>query len=82
MNATDVKKQLVGKIDKINDPQTLENLGAIVDDLLAKSFRKDFWNDIAEALQKGIEKAEKDLNDWKGIPHQNVSDEIKKRFNR
>lgn len=82
MNATEVKKQLAGKIDKINDPQTLENLGAIVDDLLAKSLGKDFWNDIPEALQKGIEKAEEDLNDGKGIPHQSVSDEIKKRFNR
>lgn len=79
MDALAVKKQLVGKIDQINDPQVLESLEALVDDLLAKSTGKDFW-DLPEALQKGIEAAKKELDNEKGIPHNEVSEEIKKRF--
>lgn len=82
MDALTVKKQLAGKINQINDQQVLESLNALVDDLLAKSAGKDFWNELPEALQKGIEAAEEDLNYGKGIPHKEVTEEIKKRFNR
>lgn len=81
MDAIAVKKQIAGKIDQINDPQVLESLDALVDDLLAKSSGKDFWNDLPENLQKGIEAAEKELDYGKGIPHNEVIEEIKKRFN-
>jgi hypothetical protein len=80
MDALAVKKQLAGKIDQINDSQVLESLEALVDDLLAKSSGKDFWNDLPESLQRGIEAAEKDLDYGKGIPHKEVAEEIKKRF--
>ena len=76
-----MKKQLAGKIDQINDPQVLESRNAVVDDLLAKSSGKDFWNDLPEQLQKGFEVAEKDLDYEKGIPHKEVLEEIKRRFN-
>lgn len=81
MDTLAVKKQLAGKIDQINDPQILESLEALVDDLLAKSTGKDFWNELPESLQKGIEAAEKELNYGKGISHKEVSEEIKRKFN-
>lgn len=80
MDTLAVKKQLAGKIDQINDQQILESLDARVDDLLVKNAGKDFWDDLLEALQKGIEAAEKELDYGKSIPHKEVSEEIKKRF--
>lgn len=80
MDTLAAKKQIAGKINQINDPQVLESLEALVDDLLAKSAGKDFWNELPEALQKGIEAAEKELDYGKGISHNEVSEEIKRKF--
>lgn len=80
MDAIAVRKKLTGKIDKIDDQQLLESLDALVDDLLAKKSGKDFWTDLPDTLQKGIEAAERQMDYGQGIPHKEVLDEIKKRF--
>ncbi|MBX2968769.1 MAG: hypothetical protein KF803_05325 [Cyclobacteriaceae bacterium] len=80
MSAAEVKKEITAKINRINDTQLLENLDAIVDDLLAKSLGKDFWDDLPASLKSGIEKAEKDMNEGKGLSHEEVMREVKQKF--
>ncbi|MBX2944282.1 MAG: hypothetical protein KF725_00500 [Cyclobacteriaceae bacterium] len=82
MDEAGVKKEIAQKINRINDVRILESLDSIVDDLLAKSLGKDFWDDLPEALKSGIQKAEKDLTDGKGLPHQDVMAEIKEKYGR
>ena len=51
MSAAEVKKEITEKINRINDTQLLENLDAIVNDLLAKSLGKDFWDELPASLK-------------------------------
>lgn len=80
MSAAEVKREITAKINRINDTRLLENLDAIVDDLLAKSLGKDFWDDLPTSLKSGIEKAEKDMAEGKGLSHEEVMSEVKQKF--
>jgi len=80
MDTNTVRKEIVKKIDQINDPRILENLDVIIDDLLAKSHGKDFWDDLSDSLKSGIERAEQDFNNEKGIPHEEVFRDLKNKY--
>jgi hypothetical protein len=80
MDSAEVKKEIARKIEQINDPGILENLDLIVEDLLARSLGKDFWDDLPETLKTGIKKSEKDISEGKGIPHDEVAREIKEKY--
>ncbi len=80
MDTNTVRKEIVKKIDQINDPRILENLDFIIDDLLAKSHGKDFWDDLPDSLKSGIERAEQDFNNGKVIPHEEVFCDLKNKY--
>jgi hypothetical protein len=40
----------------------------------------DFWTDLPEHVKQTIEKAKQQLDDGKGIPHQEVMDKVKAIF--
>lgn len=75
-----VKKEIADKINKIDDPEILQSLETIVNDLLAQSLGEDFWDALPAHVKEGIRQAEKELEQGNGIPHDQVMNDIKKRF--
>jgi hypothetical protein len=75
MDASTLKKEITGKVNKILSPEILENLDAIVNDLLIADQGKDFWDDLPESVKKNIAISQQEIKEGKTIPHETVMKE-------
>lgn len=72
------KKELIDWITKLDEQAMLVTLQSIK----KNSEGGDFWNDLPHETQKAIDKAKIQLREGKGIPHEEVMDEMREHFIR
>jgi hypothetical protein len=75
MSTVDLKSKIVERINSITDVQILEELDRITEEFKAAG---DFWDDLAPAQKNSIEVSIKQLEEGKGIPHEQVMEEVKR----
>lgn len=80
MDTALLKKEIAERISRISNPTILERLQVIVQELASEDQGKDFWDGLPDQLKRTIIKAEQELKDGKGIPHENVMADIKARY--
>ncbi len=80
MDTALLKKEMTEKISSISNPTILERLNLIVEDFALEDEGKDFWDTLPDQLKKTIKKAEQELNEGKGVPHEKVMADIKARY--
>ncbi len=72
------KQELIDWIDRLEDQAMLQNLV----NLKETTEGKDFWHDLPEEVKEAINRGKKQLDEGKGIPHEQVRKKIKDRFLR
>ena len=75
MNLDSKKLELVQLILNIDQPKLLERVS-----LLIKQGEVDWWDDLPLSVQKSIDAGLADANLGKGIPHQDVMNEIQQQY--
>lgn len=70
-----LKYKILEKIIQSEDEGLLNEIKA----LLGLS-EQDFWQDLPGELKQAINKAKKELDEGKGIPHEQVMAEVNHRF--
>ncbi len=69
------KYKIVEKIVKSDNDLILKEIEALLN--LSSN---DFWNAIPDNLREDIEVAKREMDKGEGIPHDEVIDDVKKRF--
>lgn len=79
MSTAELKYNLVKLIESINDSQTLQ----AVYTLLSKKVETetDFWDELSDEEKEAIEESLAELDRGETIPHEEVMDEIKRKYN-
>ncbi len=77
MERTVNKQELISWINKLEDPATLKNIQLLKNNAESE---QDFWNDLPEETKKAINRAKEELDEGKGIPHEQVMAEMRTRF--
>lgn len=67
MSNAEIRKKVKKYIDEADD-----HVVKMIYSMLEADRKDDWWNDLPVAVQKGILKAEKQLKEGKGIPHEVV----------
>lgn len=67
MSNAEMRKKVKKYIDEADD-----HVVKMVYSLLEADREEDWWNDLPATVQKGILRAEKQLKEGKGIPHEVV----------
>jgi hypothetical protein len=80
MNTANLKKEIADKISKIDDENVLLSLDVIINELV--NGRKDFYDELPEKIKNDIEEAQQEIDKGKGIPHNEVMNEIKARYKK
>jgi hypothetical protein len=80
MDAANLKKVIADKINKIEDEEVLRSLDIIVNELV--NGRKDFYDELPDKVKSDIAEAEHELDQGKGIPYEQVMNEIKARYKK
>lgn len=80
METSELKKEIIDRINSIDDEKQLLQIEALLEGLVT-NVEIDFWDELPDSVKKEIEEAEKELTEGKGIPHAQVMAEIKARFN-
>jgi len=80
MDTANLKKMIADKIDKIEDEEVLMSLDIIVNELV--NGRQDFYDELPDKVKNDIEEAQQELDKGKGIPHEQVMNEIKARYKK
>ena len=70
-----IKYKIVEKIIQTEDEVVLNEVKA----LLGLS-EKDFWDDLPEETKQSINVAKAELDRGEGIPHEEVMEEVRKRY--
>lgn len=77
METTVNKQELIDWIEELEDPAMLENIKLLKE---SAESEKDFRDDLPEEAKKAISQAKRELDEGKGIPHDEVMSEVKDRF--
>ena len=77
MDASTLKKEITGKVNKILSPEILENLDEIVNDLLVADQERDFWNDLPVSVKKTIATSQQEIKEGQTFPHESVMKEAR-----
>lgn len=77
METTVNKQELIDWIKELEDPAILRNINLLKESLKSE---KDFWDELPEETRKTINEARRELDEGKGIPHDEVISEVKERF--
>jgi len=77
MDASTLKKEITGKVNKILSPEILENLDEIVNDLLVADQERDFWNDLPVSVKKNIATSQQEIKEGQTFPHESVMKEAR-----
>lgn len=78
MKTTIDKQALINWIKDLNDPAVLATLQSVKN----STSNVDFWHELPEETKKAINKAKAQLDEGKGISHQEVMREVRERFLR
>jgi len=79
MNTQADKEELIEWINKLTDPKTLEHIKSLKTAIESKT---DFWQDLPAEVKQAINKGKRELDKGKGIPHDQVMDEVRERFRK
>jgi predicted transcriptional regulator len=78
MKSTIDKKELIEWIERLDNEALLVTLQSMKD----RSTGEDFWDDLPEEVKQAIDKGKKQLEEGKGIPHEQVMKEINERLSQ
>jgi hypothetical protein len=79
MNATNLKIKLIKEIDSL-DNQNINELYAIVMNYINGKVEPEKWDSLTENQKAGIESGLNQLDQNKGISHDMVMEELKKKY--
>lgn len=87
MNMQSKKLNIIQQILQINDNLLLETLQNIIDFGLQRQEGKseavaDFWEELSEEQKENVKTSLKQLDEGKGIPHDEVMEELRKKYKR
>jgi predicted transcriptional regulator len=77
MNTHPDKKELIEWISNLTDPKTLEKIKSLKTAIESDT---DFFQDLPEEVKQSINKGISELDDGRGIPHDQVMKEIRERI--
>jgi predicted transcriptional regulator len=75
MNTQSDKKELIEWISNLTDPKTLEKIKTIKTAIESDT---DFWQDLPAEVKQSINKGIRELDNGRGIPHDQVMKEIRR----
>lgn len=78
MKSTIDKQDLKDWIDQLENQAYLVTLQSLKN----RSTDGDFWDDLPEEAKQSIERGKKQLDEGKGIPHEQVMKEVRERFSQ
>lgn len=78
MSTDEIKLQIFRQIDALDAGKLKEFYGVLLNYLSSKNDINE-WVGVSKAEQKGIEAAIKELNDGKGLAHQDVMSRLRKK---
>ncbi|MES2591593.1 MAG: hypothetical protein V4608_06890 [Bacteroidota bacterium] len=76
MSTTELKYNLFKVIDSINDNKALKDIYSFI----TKKADVDFWDELSDEQRAAIEESIAELDNGKGIPHEQVMKEIKAKY--
>lgn len=79
MNVSDLKLEIFRKIDSL-EKDRLEELYGILDNFLHAEREPDDWEKRTVEQQRGIVDAVDEIDSGKGIAHQKVMENIRKKY--
>ncbi len=81
MEASELKKEIIERINEIEDEKQLLRIEIMIENLLASAAKTDFWDELPETIKQEIVEAEKEAEAGLLIPHEEVMRKIKARYN-
>ena len=79
MNATNLKIKLIKEIDSL-DNKNVKELYGIVMNFINGKVESENWDNLTEIQKAGIESGLNQLDQDKGISHDMVMEELKKKY--
>jgi len=76
MNSIVDKQELIDWIEGLDNEALLVTLQSMKNNASGG----DFWDELPEEAKQAINKAKKEAEDGKGIPHRKVMEEMRERF--
>ncbi len=73
--AANIREQIKKYIDKADDKTVI-----MIHALLEAEQKYDWWDELPEAVKASVDKALKEANEGKGIPHEEVVKKYKEWF--
>ena len=64
-----IKLELIEWLTKLEDDETIQYLKIVKD---SKSSGRDWWNDLTEVQNQGIERGLKDIDSGRIVPHLDI----------
>ena len=80
MNAAELKLKLFRTIDNL-DQKSLEEVYGIIKNHLNSKDDSGEWDKLTSTQQEGLKKSIEQLDDNKGIPHDKVMENLRKKYN-
>lgn len=80
METSELRKEMIERINEIEDEQQLLRIEAMIENLLAASSKTDFWDELPEEAKKGIEAGQKDFQEGRWYSHEEAMKEVNKLF--
>jgi predicted transcriptional regulator len=80
MEVSELKKEIIERINEIDDEKQLLRIEIMIENLMASS-TNDFWDDLPDEVKKSIEAGLKDIDEGRTTPHEQAMAEIRKKFN-
>jgi len=79
MNVSEIKVKLFQQIDSL-DNNKIEELYGIVENFMNGQVDMEEWDKLTFAQKQGIENGISELDADKGVPHNIVMDELRKKY--
>lgn len=80
MDTKEMKRQICEQVEQFNDNQVKEVYGLLLNYLNSKNDTRD-WNQLTKGQQQGILKGIDELQKGEGIPHKNVMEGARNKYN-
>jgi predicted transcriptional regulator len=81
MEVSELRKEIIERINEIEDEQQLLRIEVMIENLLASTSKIDFWDELPDEVKKSIEAGLKDADEGRTTPHEQVMKEMRKKFN-
>ena len=80
MSTEEIKLKIFRQVDAL-DAVKLKEFYGIMQNFMNSKKNTDEWIGVSPAEQEGIEAALKEIEDGKGIPHEEVMSRLRKKYN-